>query len=213
MNRGVSPCTIVYEVKQMMNYKEYPHEIESAWRILLDCNIKQFPVSVKEIAHKIGIPVLRYSQSQKLIDDLKLSKNAARTDGMTVPLEKGPIIFYDDSLSAERCRVTIGHEIGHIVMDHIEYGCITPINRSPSPLDNQKEFEANLFCEQLIAPSCVLLEVGAMDNESIERLCHVTRKASDFIIARMKERSLNYSICSSKELAVLRNFLAREKRG
>lgn len=50
-----------------MNYKDYQKARNAAWKILLDMGIQALPVNPAEILTKLGIPIGRYSNNQKLI--------------------------------------------------------------------------------------------------------------------------------------------------
>ena len=159
----------------------YAKNISSAWRLLLETGIDTFPVPVKRVAEYLGIPV-------DILRDLGLYDAAMYSDGITIPLDGGHLVMYDDSIRTPRARVAIGHELGHIMMGHSQPGMATGDNHPPRPGDRPLEFAANLWCEQLIAPTGVLLAAGITTREAIERVCRVNRRASDFILARLGER-------------------------
>ena len=186
-----------------MEYFKYPPEIASAWKILLDCGVDRLPVPVISVARKIGIPVLPYSRADKQLKLLGVYDIAMDADGVSCHLKEGHIIYYDDTLIAERRRIAIGHELGHVILGHVPLGATTLYNRPAYWCKNRKEYAANLFCEQLVAPTCVLLEKGAANHVKIEQLCHVTRKASDFITARLNERGPDYRPANADEISVL----------
>ena len=79
-------------------------------------------------------------------------------------------------------------------------------NHPPRPGDRPLEFAANLWCEQLIAPTGVLLAAGITTREAIEQVCRVNRRASDFILARLAERP-GYTPQNPDEIEVVRRFM------
>ena len=190
-----------------MNFLKYPAKISSAWKILLDCGINSLPVNPKQMARKIGIRVLSYGKAWSVLRAVHQEENARGADGLTLFLPNGPAIFYDDTLSIGRRRVTVGHELGHIILRHVSPGQATRRNRPPAPTDAPEEFAANLFCEQIVAPSVLLLKAGAITNSDIESLCGVTKLASDFILSRQRERGPGYRPTSPYEKAVSETFL------
>lgn len=103
-------------------------------------HIKKYPIDAFGLCEKMGIILIPYtSLSQK-------ERNRAfaiSPDGFFVEHEdKGTInlaIFYNDDRMPERIRFTILHEIGHIVLEHMEHSDVA-------------EAEANFFAKYAIAP-------------------------------------------------------------
>ena len=189
-----------------MEHFKYLPEIASAWKILLDCGINSFPVPVKRVAKSLNIPVLRYSAGESILKELKLYDAAMWSDAITVPLGTGCVIMYDDSIKNPRARIAIGHELGHILLGHVKPGTATAVNHPPAKSDDRVEFEANLFCEQLIASTGVLLAAGITTRSKIERICKVNRRASDFILARLSERP-DYEPTHPADIELVRRFM------
>ena len=90
----------------------YAKNFSSAWRLLLDTEIDTFPVPVKRVAAYLDIPVLLYNQGEDILHDLGLYDAAMYSDGITIPLDGGHLVMYDDSIRTPRARVAIGHELG-----------------------------------------------------------------------------------------------------
>ena len=184
----------------------YARDVSSAWRLLLETGTDSFPVSTKRIAAHLKIAVLRYSRGAPILKELGLYDAAMYSDGITIPLGVGKVIvMYDDSIKTPRARVAIGHELGHIMLGHATVGVATADNHPPRPGDTPPEFAANLWCEQLIAPTGVLLAAGITTREAIEEVCQVNRRASDFILARLAERQ-GYAPSHPDEIEVVRRF-------
>jgi Zn-dependent peptidase ImmA (M78 family) len=75
-----------------------------------------------------------------------------------------PIIFLNKSLSADRMRFTLAHEIGHLVMHFLD----EPISK-----DRDTEDEANLFAAELLVPE---MEIhGHLRQLDIRRLRELKR--------------------------------------
>ena len=182
--------------------------ISSAWRVLLEADIDTFPVPVKRVADYMDIPVLLYSQGEDILHELGLYRAAMSSDGIALPLADGHIVMYDDSIKTSRARATIAHELGHIMMGHTEPGVATASKSMPRPGDDYLplEYEANLWGEQLIAPTGVLLAAGITTRDAIEEVCQVNRRASDFIMERLSERP-GYVPTHPDEIEVVRRFM------
>lgn len=189
-----------------MNFLKYPAKVSSAWKILLDCGINSLPVNTARLAKMLGAHVVPYSMGWDLLRGLRLYDNASQTDGMALYIGGQPVIFVDDSVTVPRMRVTIGHELGHIILGHVRPGEVTWRNRPPAPSDAPDEFSANLFCEQLVAPSAVMFAAGVDTLDSIADLCGITARSAAFVLARQAERGTNYRPAPGTESALLASF-------
>lgn len=195
----------LYPIKQ--RYRR--SRISSAWRVLLEAGIDTFPVSTKKVAAHLKIPVLRYSQGEHALKELGLYDAAMYSDAIAIPLGVGKVvIMYDDSIKPPRARVAVGHELGHIMLGHVTVGVATAEDHPPRPEEDYLplEYEANLWGEQLIAPTGVLLAAGITTRDAIEEVCQVNRRASDFIMDRLSERP-GYVPTHPDEIEVVRRFM------
>lgn len=177
-----------------MNYRDYQNARDRAWRILLDLQIDALPVSTSEICRRLGIVV-------------RVGELPGVSDGVSTIMNGVPYILVRDSCSPERQRFTVAHEIGHILSGHV--GRYQLVNREPSAKDNPIEQEANVFAARLLAPACVLWGCGVQSAEDIQRLCHISRQAAEYRMARMQilyER--NRFLTSPLERAVYKQFAA-----
>lgn len=185
------------------------------WQILLDCGIKELPVSLNTICKHVGVRVISYVRGRSLIRELGKTQEAKRSDGFIVRLDDGPaIIFYNSRCSIGRQRFTIAHELGHLLLGH--QGDL--LNREPSPMDNPIEREANAFAARLLAPSCVLWGVDTCNAVTISQLCNISYHAASFQARRMielmardrqyrRERGRPYFLQSPVEERLYRQFL------
>lgn len=189
-----------------MEICKYQPDVTTAWKILLDCGINSFPIHVASVARSMGFFVFRYSAGEDILKRLNLYDAAMWSDAITIPLRKNYIIMYDDSIKIPRARVAVGHEIGHIMLGHVQPGSATAINRPPVKSDSRIEFDANLWCEQLIAPTGVLLAAGITTRSKIEQVCGVNRRASNFIMDRLSERK-GYRPTDPYEIELAKRFM------
>lgn len=168
-----------------MNYKDYQQTRDAAWRILIGCRVRELPVKVVKICRELGIAVFSYEKGHPIIERFNLFGHAAQTDGFTIFPDE-PTIFYDGSMPASRCRFTIAHELGHLVLGHIRQGQITAVNREPAPGDGPNETAANQFAARLLAPACVLWGMELHTAEDIAKTCHISQQAAVFRAQRME---------------------------
>ena len=175
-----------------MDYKDYQHSRDMAWRILLDLHVTELPVKVTDVCRQLGVTVKLYDPP----DD---------NDGCSLILNGVPIILVRRDMYPPRQRFTTAHELGHILLGHV--GQYPLVNREPQATDNPIEQAANVFAARLLAPACVLWGCGVQSAADIERLCHVSRQAAEYRMERMR---LLYArgrfLTSPLEGAVYRQF-------
>jgi len=168
-----------------MKYSDYYRLDNAALHILKDCDLHSLPIDVAKIANMIGIYVLPYSLSFNILNKLDLVDESKRSNGLTGFIEY-PIILYNDEMNERDKRVVIGHEIGHVILEHV-YDLESSIKFKWLTTDIM-EYSANLFCEQLIAPTCVLSKMEVRTESEIINACDVNQKAAEFILDESKKR-------------------------
>lgn len=170
-----------------MNYKNYQNARDAAWKILIECGISALPVRPSEICRHYNWVLADYIAGERSIELFGLSKLKEKTDGFCTVTANHVYIFYDSSLPIGRQRFTVAHEIGHLVLGHVGNGMATVENREPTGTERAEERQANQFAARLLAPACVLHEVGATTPEAIQELCGISRQAAQFRAERMHE--------------------------
>ena len=90
-------------------YNKYKEARDAAWRVLIDNDIRELPVSLVQIARNNGITIVKDSEAKMLTPGVS---------GLSI-LENGKwYIVYNDMEPAGRRRFTIAHELGHIFLGH-----------------------------------------------------------------------------------------------
>lgn len=176
--------TISVEVIDV-RYTDYILSRDTAWRILLDCQIDKLPVDLNSILRQLHIRTHPYKGNEQLIRELGLEKKIVLTSGLTFYRGGSPYILYDDTELPQRIRFTIAHELGHLVLGHITPGSYTVQNREPSPGDSPMEVAANRFAVGLLAPACVLWALDLHTQKEIASACQISRQAAAFRAERM----------------------------
>ncbi len=169
-----------------MSYTDYKNARDAAWEILLACRMEKLPVDLNTIVRHLGVRVYSYSRSQKLLESTALAEVAERVSGLTFYIGAQPVILYNDAESPQRIRFTIGHELGHIVLAHVQPGGHTRQNREPQPGDDPVEQAANRFAADLLAPACVLWGLDLHRAEDISQACKISIQAARFRAERME---------------------------
>jgi Zn-dependent peptidase ImmA (M78 family) len=156
-----------------MDYKQYQKSRNMSWEILVKENIKELPVNIVELCHKLGIAVKYYDKLEQ------------GNDGKCTVINKQPIILVRQECSRQRKRFTIAHELGHILLGHV--GKYELVNREISPTDNPIEQEANVFASRLLAPACVLWGLKVKSADEIAQICDISLTAAEYRWQRMQE--------------------------
>lgn len=170
-----------------MSYKQYTNARDAAWSTLIECGIRSLPVKTSEICRHHGWILADYQSGAKSIDLLGFAALKKQTDGFCTISKNYVYIFFDGSLPSGRQRFTVAHEIGHLVLGHVGPGMATVENREPTGSERDEERQANQFAARLLAPACVLHEIGAVTPEVIRQVCGISRQAAEFRAQRMKE--------------------------
>lgn len=169
-----------------MNYRDYQNVRDAAWKLLIDCDIREMPIKIGAICKYLDIRVWSYENGIKIIEHNNLQNLISKTDGFLIFLNDTPCIFYNDKCTRQRMRFTVAHEIGHLILGHIKPDGITTINREVSPKDNPRETAANQFAARLLAPACILWWKDIHTAKDISVLCDISMPAATFRAQRME---------------------------
>lgn len=190
-----------------MDYRDYQRVRDAAWRILLDCKIDRLPVDLNAICRGLKIRALAYGKNLGMIERAGLGSAVRGADGVTFYVQGMPVILFDEAKPQPRARFTVAHEVGHIVLGHVQPGSVTVANREPQPGDAPEERAANQFAARLLAPACVLWGLGVHTPEEIMELCWISRPAAEFRAQRMAELyRRDKFLTSAAERKVYRQF-------
>lgn len=169
-----------------MNYENYKKSRNAAWEILLACRVEKLPVDLNAVLRHLEVRVYSYSRGRDLLESTVLAEVAKQVSGLTFYIGSQPVILYNDAETPQRIRFTIGHELGHIVLGHVQPGEHTSQNREPQPGDSPTEQAANRFAADLLAPACVLWGLDLHRAEDIAEVCKISIRAARFRAERME---------------------------
>lgn len=156
-----------------MDYKKYQKSRNMSWEILLKENVRELPVNIVELCHKLGIAVKYYDKFEQ------------GNDGKCTVINNQPIILVRQDCNLQRKRFTVAHELGHIMLGHV--GRYELINREISPSDNPIEQEANVFASRLLAPACVLWGLKVESADEISQICDISLIAAEYRWQRLQK--------------------------
>lgn len=190
-----------------MNYESYKKSRNAAWEILLACRVEALPVDLNAVLRHLDVRVYAYSRGRELLEAAGLTQAAKRVSGLTFFAGPQPVILYNDAEAPQRIRFTVAHELGHLVLGHVQPGEHTRQNREPQPGDNPTEQAANRFAADLLAPACVLWGLDLHRAEDIAKACKISIQAARFRAERMEILyQRNKFLLHPLEQAVYRQF-------
>lgn len=170
-----------------MSNDKYIAARDLSWRAILECGIDKLPVKPSVVCRQYGWILSDYRNGERAVEALGLEALMGRTDGFCAVTKNHTYIFFDSSLPSGRQRFTVAHEIGHLLLGHVGPGMATVENREPTGSEREEERQANQFAARLLAPACVLHEIGALTPEAIQQVCGISRQAAQFRAERMME--------------------------
>lgn len=134
----------------------------AAQELLVQEHVQEPPIDVERIASRCGVQVVK----RHFNDDLS---------GLLIALDEGAIAGVNDTQHEHRQRFTIGHELGHYLLNHhdrfhIDLGPNAE-HGDPPGYDWQSERAANQFAANLLMPSTLVHEAYAEDD-STTQLAH-----------------------------------------
>lgn len=166
----------------MNMYMYYEAARDMAWRTLLACKVKTLPVDLTEIADYYAIEIVRYS---KCALTQLFNPEAVSGDGFITKVNENKIIFLNDKIKTlGRRRFTLGHELGHGIMEHPMAHIVTRNSEIDSKTD-PIEMQANVFSRDILAPACVLHEIGVKTVEEIMQICNISKTSAEIRLERL----------------------------
>ncbi len=155
-----------------MDYTNYQHSRNAAWKLLLDQGVCELPVRVSELCRNMNIEIRRYVPDE------------GESDGRSIIIDGRPRILVSKACSPQRARFTAAHELGHILNGDV--GKYILVNREPSPDDDPLEQQANVFASRLLAPAIVLRDLGVRSADDIAVICDISHQAAVFRWQRLQ---------------------------
>ena len=165
-------------------YGVYASCRDAAWRCQIDFDMRKLPIKLISAAQRAGIRVKRNSE----VGELRRGEAGASiyTDGQW-------IIVYDDRLPACEARMVLAHELGHILLGHAYKYADYRFDTGNKKLKSERE--ADMFAIRLLAPACILHELGITKAADIALICDIPYSVAAERAKRMmvlEERSRFY---------------------
>ena len=152
----------------MIRQPDYDRAATLAYRCLLRLGITSLPVRPLEILRKCRNTVVYTFQqaAEELgITEADFDRRCGEADAFTVRGGERYVVCYREGGNPARLNFTLAHELGHILLHHIE----------DTVAD---EAEANCFAGHLLCPQAV---IEGMPPEEIATTCYVSKTAAVMI--------------------------------
>ena len=176
-----------------------------AYGFLLTTQIDALPVTLEKLESELvdsNFVILPYSKaeqiSQMLPDSVKqdVTLGMETNKGITIALGELTIILFSDDLSYGERLLVVAHEIGHKHLKHRRSGAYL----YGSGKNDKHEEEAQAFAYYLLAPPCILREIGSMSIDRIALLTGLDRGSAAVVFDMLQRESVNNPIAQEKEL-------------
>lgn len=164
-------------------YDYYKTARNMSWNVLIECGITSLPVDLSFIAEHYQIEIIRYSNC----GFIELFKpEAVSSDGFITKVNGKKIIFMNDKIKTRgRRRFTVGHELGHGILEHPLDNIVTR-NDEVDSLTDPLEMQANVFSRDILAPACVLDALGVATVNEIMQLCDISKMSAQIRLERLQ---------------------------
>ncbi len=162
----------------------WKYVVTKSFEFLTFFNLQSLPLEPLDIIQRQPWRVRTYGEyAQKMQrTNEELSRIFGSADGITLYEAEQYTIFYNENINLdERIRFTLQHEIGHIVLEHLEEFQETILTRGGLTKAKYEvlEKEANYFATLTLAPPPIIADLGWSDDfRSIAHHCGLSYSAS-----------------------------------
>lgn len=195
-------------------YQDYKTARNAAWDVLIRYKINSLPVRISNLCNQMGIKLVSYESGETFLKSKKLWEHTYLNDGFCSIISNQYFIFYNGNVQPNgRVRFTVAHELGHIILGHLETENIScrnqtsMWNRGEENPKNKYETMANIFAVRLLSPAIVLHELQILSENDIADRCGLSHLAARYRSDRMRkleERNKFYT--DKREIIVAKNF-------
>ena len=157
-----------------------------------------FPIDVYEIAQNRRYNVRHYGNSKNLIQKLNLTEYSYNYPGFSIKCDNKYYIFVEDNLVPDAERKVIAHEIGHIVLHHLDSRGVFG-HSDDAELSCKYESEADSFAIYLLAPVPMLAIHKIQTPEDIKKLTTLSLADSNQAFANLTNYREDCSILDDRK--------------
>lgn len=182
-------------MKPLPKTPRYDRCARIAHSILVKYSIPKLPIDIMEIIENTKrTRAVPYSTVAKRcnMDLIDVCRTLGSKDGSAqkVTSSRPYVIHYNDSIeSPGRVKWSISHEFGHIALGHLDDFPQLDFNRHGlSDYEyNVLEKEADAFAGALLAPLCLINEIGVLNYNEIKQLTGLSDKAAEIKANNLKK--------------------------
>lgn len=158
-------------------YSAYKQSRNAAWQALIDGGIVSLPTPLKSI--------VRLADA-RVVDNATVNVLRDNQLGCLAVIEGGRYIVLDKTVSVQRQRYTLAHELGHILLGHT-LSDVTLSRDAVVIYTDPQEYQAERFAIDLLAPACVLWGLNLHTPEEIAEVCKISLQSATIRATRMEE--------------------------
>lgn len=187
---GVMVCNM-----EIPETPRYDYARTKAIDILIDYGTNSLPISVKKISNNLPFKIL-FDTYSHLMRNKGLSYaevcSAYKSEEGAAILRDGEycIIYNDIDRSSQRIRFTLAHELGHIILGHLEFdACLCRLSDHEYDV---LEKEANQFASQLLSPEPLIYDIlkksHRINTSQVRSIFDISYQSADCVLKRMNTR-------------------------
>lgn len=171
--------------KRIPSRSRKDRSIRIARNFIFASGVKWFPIDPKSLYKQYGFLLYTWDEAKKILkekDPLRLKKTKAEARTSITRGSKLYVTVYDDKiLPPERITYTLAHELGHIVLGHLDDFDKTALNRGGLTEAEYTvlEEEADFFAAELLAPIYIVKELNIAKAEALREIFSLSIKASN----------------------------------
>lgn len=151
-----------------------------ALQALLAAEIDRLPVKLSTVAACYQVGLFTYRDYARATETT-MAQLADRfgADGFSQNLRGRMAVFYNDSGNPRRVRWTVAHELGHILLGHLNGG---GMDRKDS------DRHADALAAELLCPQVVVTACGCGSKQQLAELCDISQTAAECRLREIRRR-------------------------
>lgn len=173
----------------------YSIAVQAASHFLQSEHIDRFPFDPFEICRRNGWALIPYSQlaEQEGVGISEICDALRSREGSCCRKNGKYYIFYNDAIRTySRIRFTVTHEIGHIVLGHLDFSGTSLRDSLTKAQYKILEKEANAFTRNVLAPAPIVERDRLFFNsETLSQFFHISPPVAE-IRMKLLETDLYY---------------------
>lgn len=163
-------------------------------RLVKSTKIINLPIGlpeIKQIIERSGWEIYSYNEAVDIIEQYQLQEMSEKNDSFATRIGNKIVILYDDNISQLDFPYILAHEIGHIVLGHLD-------NTNNTDDIYTKERDCNCFANELL---------GYIPNHKISIVCGVGAITTIILTIIIVLFNNNYSITQNPPLDTSLNII------